>query len=424
METSARRQANGRLILVLCLVTFLAIAGGQPAPSLYPAVAQDFHLSASIVGQLSTVTNLSGIVLTLLLAPLSDVFGRKRLILCGLWLSLSTAVFAAMAPNFTVLLLVRMVAGASWGGIMPSVYALAADRFSGATRLLAIGWITSTVSLGQIVTNVLMTQVAAFTSWRGSVWVFVAMATVGAIVLPRLLPADLPAAKMSRGILRATFGSGLLAPFKDRPTAALIWSNVARSLHWFAMVAYLSSFFAEIYGVSIGTIGLLTLLTSVGYLLGVTVAARLTRRFGSQRLNVWSNALALPVLILETAFYLPLPLMIVFAVIYHACMGAGFTTQQTLLLAVTKSGRGTTTGMNTATVQAGGVVASIAGGVIIGVLSYRWLGLILGWSALLAAWLVWRSVAVNAGSATEIEQETPVAAVVSRPSPVVRGSGE
>src|SRR5262249_26355630 len=221
----------------------------------------------------------------------------KRLILCGLWLSLLTGAMSALAPNFTVLLLIRIVAGASWGGIMPPVYALAADRFSGTMRAVAIAWITSTLSLGGIVTNVLMTQVAAFTSWRGSVWLYVALAAIGAALLPRLLPADPPMVRLPRGALRATFGSGLLQPLKDRATGGLIWSNVARSLHWFAMVTYLSSFFAIVYHVGIAAIGYLTLVTSVGYLVGVNIASRLTPRFGPQRINVWSNALAFPLLI-------------------------------------------------------------------------------------------------------------------------------
>lgn len=417
LETTRQRRVDRRLIIVLCFVTFLATAGGQPAPSLYPAVANDFAISTALVGQLSTVSMLSGIVLTLILSPLSDVFGRKRLILFGLWLSLVTSIASAVAPTFTVLLLIRVVAGASWGGIMPSVYALAADKFNGRTRATAIGWITSCLSLGGIVTNVLMTQVAAYTSWRGSVWVFVMMATAGAIVLPRFLPADPPLAKPPRGALRTAFGSGLLLPLQHQATRALIGSNVARSIHWFAMVTYLSSLFAVVYGVSIAMIGYLMLMTSVGYLIGVNIASRLTPHFGPQRINAWSNIIAFPLIVLETGLLAPLPVMLVFAMCYHACMGAGYATAQTLLLSVTPAGRGATTGLNTATVQAGGVVASIVGGLIIGGLGFRWLGPILGWSGLVASFWVWRAVAVNAGRDSMIETEG-IATLESRPERV------
>lgn len=410
MRVTGQRRADRRLILVLCFVTFLATAGGQPAPSLYPAVAKDFGIGTALVGQLSTVSMLSGIVLTLVLAPLSDVFGRKRLILLGLWLSLVTGVASAVAPSFTALLLIRVVAGASWGGIMPSVYALAADRFTGTMRALAIGWITSCLSLGGIVTNTAFTQLAAFTSWRGCVWVYVAFAAAGVIALPRFLPADPPRGKLPRGAMRATFGGGLLQPLKDRATGALIWSNVARSLHWFAMVTYLSSFFSVVYGVSIAVIGYLLLATSLGYLIGVNVSSRLTPRFGPQRINVWSNAIAFPLLLLETGLLAPLPVMLAFAMVYHACMGAGYATQQTLLLGVTPAGRGATMGMNTATVQAGGVFASIIGGLIIGGLGFRWLGPILGWSGLLSAYLVWRAVSVDAGRELDVESDRVITA--------------
>ena len=402
LSVTGKRQADRRLILILCLITFLANAGNQPAPSLYPAVARDFHISTALVGQLSTVSNLSGIILTLVLAPLSDAFGRKRLIVIGIVLTLVTGVASALAPSFTVLLLVRMVGGASWGGIMPSVYSVAAERFSGSLRTVAIGWVTSTLSLGGIIANFTFTQIAQVTSWRGSVWVYVAWAMLGVVILPRFLPRDPPLARLPSGALRSLFGSGLLLPFRHRATRALILSNVARSLHWTAMTTYIALLFSDIYHVNIAVIGYLSLLTSVGYLVGVNIASRLTPRFGPQRINIWSNAFGFPILVLETALLPALPILLVFAMCYHACMGAGYTTQQTLLLAETPAGKGATGGVNSATVQAGGTAAAIIGGVIIGSLGYRWLGPILGPSGLLAALLVWQAVSVNAGRETEM----------------------
>ncbi|MCA1669088.1 MAG: hypothetical protein LC793_17175, partial [Thermomicrobia bacterium] len=109
---------------------------------------------------------------------------------------------------------------------------------------------------------------------------------------------------------------------------------------------------------------------------------------------------------------------------YHACMGAGYTTQQTLLLSVTPAGKGATGGVNSATVQAGGVFASIIGGVIIGALGYRRLGPLLGWSGLLAAFLVWRAVAVNAGREVEIEGEGLIATIALQPESEPDGATE
>lgn len=410
MSVTGQRRANRRLILVLCLITFLANAGNQPAPSLYPAVARSFAISNALVGQLSTASSLSGIFLTLLLAPLSDAFGRKRLITIGILLTLVAGAAAATAPTFALLLLARAIGGASWGGIMPSVYSLAAERFTGTMRTIAIGWITSTVSLGAIVANFSFTQIAQLTSWRGSVWVYVTWATIGVLVLPRFLPKDAALARLPRGMMRSLFGSGLLLPFRHRATRALIVSNVARTLHWSAMNTYIGLLFFDVYGVSIAAIGYLSLGTSVGYLVGVNVASRLTRRFGPQRINVWSNTLGFPILVLTTVLLAPLPVTLALMMCYHACMGAGYTTQQTLLLAVTPAGKGATGGVNSATVQAGGVFASIIGGVIIGTVGYRWLGPILGWSGLLAAFLVWRAVSVDAGNAVEIVMGSPIAA--------------
>lgn len=389
----AMRGADRRLILVLCLTVYLATAGGQPSPSLYPAVSREFDLPTAVVGQLSTASMLVSIVTALIFAPLSDIVGRKRMILIGLALSAAAGFGSALAPSFAALFAIRLCAGAGWASITPAVYALAADRFTGVTRAVAIGWITSCLSLGGIITNVVMTQVAEVSSWRGSVWLYTVVGTLGVFLLARLLPADPPAARADRGAFRALLTGGIFAPLRDVPTRALIGSNIGRSLHWWAMLTYISSLFVEVYGVSIGTVGLLNLLTSVGYLVGVTVSSRLIPRIGARRVNVWANALAFPVLVAETALLAPLPVITATAMLYSACMGAGYATQQTLLLAVTPADRrGATTGLNASAIQMGGVVASILGGVIVATLGYRWLGPLLGGFSLLAALWVRRDV--------------------------------
>ena len=118
---------------------------GQSArASLYPAVARDFGIGTALVGQLSTVRNLSGIILTLALAPLSDAFGRKRRSSVGIVLTLvCRSRRRGRRRGSAALLFVRVIGGASWGRVMPSVYSLAAERFSGSMRTMAIGWITS-----------------------------------------------------------------------------------------------------------------------------------------------------------------------------------------------------------------------------------------------------------------------------------------
>ena len=100
-----------------------------------------------------------------------------------------------------------------------------------------------------------------------------------------------------------------------------------------------------------------------------------------------------------------------FAMGYHACMGARYTTQQTLLLAVTPAGKGATGGLNRATVQAGGVFASDRRRD-----DHRQPRLPLARTdpgakrSARRAYLVWRAVSVDAGNAMEIEMESPAAA--------------
>src|SRR6266568_7440308 len=115
MTGSARRQA-----LTVCLVTiFMTLLDMSIVNLTLPQIQQTLHASPV---QTTLMVAGNALVFGLFLVPagrLGDMYGRRRLLLIGLWLFAITAVGCAVAPTAAVLVGARLLRGAASGLIAP-----------------------------------------------------------------------------------------------------------------------------------------------------------------------------------------------------------------------------------------------------------------------------------------------------------------
>ena len=119
-----------RTILVsLMLTMFLAALDQTIVATALPTIGRQFH----------DVTNLSWVITAYLLAStavapvfgtLSDIYGRRAMIIAALSLFIVGSVLCAVAPNMPVLILARVLQGLGGGGIMPVVQIVISEVMS------------------------------------------------------------------------------------------------------------------------------------------------------------------------------------------------------------------------------------------------------------------------------------------------------
>ena len=135
-------------------------------PPLLVDIAAEFGVSVSVTGQLATVTFGFWAVSVLLASPLSDSFGRRPVALAGL-LVLSVSVMAsAFAPNFHVLLALRVFTGLGGGTIPPNAIAAVSDIISTERRGQAVGGLMAVNVLTAATTVPIMALLADWGNWR------------------------------------------------------------------------------------------------------------------------------------------------------------------------------------------------------------------------------------------------------------------
>lgn len=146
------------------------------------SVSEEFALSGAQLGWLLS-SALIGIGLgSLLLAPLADRYGRKKLILLALSIDLVGLTMSALADSYGELLAWRVITGIGVGGILACVTVVVAEFSNLRCRGLAIAIYASGYGLGAAACGMLAAQFIPDYGWR-SIFVIGAVLTAAALVL-------------------------------------------------------------------------------------------------------------------------------------------------------------------------------------------------------------------------------------------------
>lgn len=172
--TVRQRRAAVGLLLAMVLLGVFPLDVLLPS---FPALAAHFARSPADIA-LSISLFAAGIAFAqLLIGPLSDVIGRKGLLLAGMSVSMLGAVGCVITSDYTLFLIFRVMQAVGCGCFVLS-QALVQDLFEGAERdRLRILMVTAT-GVFISVSPLAGTFLQATLGWRGSFWVFTALSAV------------------------------------------------------------------------------------------------------------------------------------------------------------------------------------------------------------------------------------------------------
>ncbi len=133
-----------------------------------------------------SINQLATTIVMPLAGKMSDIFGRKVVIMVSLFLFTVGSLFSALAPNIYLLILSRLIQGLGSGGFLPSATGIIAEEFP-KSRQQMIGFITSVVPIGQIIgPNIGGWMVETF-QWRSVFWLNVPLGILALITAAFIL---------------------------------------------------------------------------------------------------------------------------------------------------------------------------------------------------------------------------------------------
>lgn len=236
--TSAEQQASPELsplrsptgiaaMAATVLASAVAALGASVIRVAVPAIGRDFNAGVAALQWTVTGYLLTTASLLLLAGALADRFGRKRILVVGLLITLIGSILCSLAPTMEALIAARLMQGVGGALVTPTSLALLNATLRVADRAGAIGlWVgieTLLTSFGPYVGGLFVDQV----SWRAIFLINVPLVVICLAVLLRVPESGSRQTSLSldfTGALLAVLGlGGVVYALTAGPTSG--WSS-------------------------------------------------------------------------------------------------------------------------------------------------------------------------------------------------------
>lgn len=171
----ARRTGLAGLLAALAMFGPFCIDAIFPA---FPAIAAQFDASPLAMQQTISVYLAAYALTSLLHGPLSDSFGRRPVILCGVVVFLFATIGCALADSIGVLLAFRALQGVSAGVGLIVGRAIVRDCFEGAQAQKLMSQISMIFGVAPALAPVIGAWMLGVGGWRGIFWLKAGFAAV------------------------------------------------------------------------------------------------------------------------------------------------------------------------------------------------------------------------------------------------------
>ena len=260
------------------LATLILLTGGSVltinmfVPSL-PGMAQDFGVDYGTMSLVIGAYLLMTAVMQLIFGPLSDVYGRRPVILAGFAIFTLASVVCTLTSDITVFWIARLMQAASTVGIAIS-RAVLRDQYESREITQKMATVSMVMALGPILGPALGGVIDEVLGWRGN-FGFYTLLGVGGFLLAWI---DLGETNTSRG-------GGFVAQFRSWPELlrsprfwgyASCWGVSISTFHIFVAAAPLA--LTTAFGMGTGQVGLCMGSMSLGFMAGSWITGRVTRR--------------------------------------------------------------------------------------------------------------------------------------------------
>jgi MFS transporter, DHA1 family, multidrug resistance protein len=179
-------------LLILMVNLFIALMGQGMVIPILPQYLKQFSAGGTAAGNLIAAFGITQFIFSSIGGRLSDRYGRKIMILSGMFLSgLSDFIFA-VSPNLILLYIARLIGGIGLGFMIPSILAYVADVTTTETRAKGMGYLSASMNLGMVLGPGIGGMIAQF-GVRAPYFCAAALAMVSTLltlILPETLPTE------------------------------------------------------------------------------------------------------------------------------------------------------------------------------------------------------------------------------------------
>jgi MFS transporter, AAHS family, 4-hydroxybenzoate transporter len=334
---------------------------------LAPLLGADFGIAPAQIGVVFAASVVASLVGAIGIAPLSDRFGRRRVLLVSVFLTGAPSLFIPLTRDMSVLLVLRVIVGFGFGAALPVALALVSDFAPARFRSRLVTLTTTAIVVGMSLSGLAASVMVPRLGWQSLLYAS-GTASVFAVVLGVwLLPESRPAAQPVREAQPGGLAQTLLQPrvllqsalFGVVLTMSYMVLNFA--VYWLPTVILNEGYSVADAGLMGSTRQLLTVV--LGFVVGFSMD-----RFGSSRVLVLCHALALALFLAISGFSMVDALSLAVLLMGMSVLSAGLSGLLALISGTyAPSVRATALGwVQGGSRVAGGSIGTYIGGVLLG----------------------------------------------------------
>ena len=393
MQSLGLARSERAMLLILAGIQFCHVLDFMIMMPLGPFLIGALGISTQEFGLLVASYSFSAAAAGVLMAPVVDRFERKRFLLVIFMAFALATLLCAAAPNFSLLLIARGLAGV-FGGMMGAlVHTMVADAVPFERRAMATGYVATAFSVSSIAGVPLSLLLADALGWQAP-FLLIALVSAGLIWFAyRALPdfrAHLDARREERAVRQM-----VRVAIEPNHLRAMVLSCLV-ILGGFTVIPYITLYAIANVGIAANEIPVIYFLGGAATLVTARLIGALADRRGKVFVfRIMALAACVPVLLVTNTGPVSLLVWLIITTLFFILVSGRMVPLLAIVgSAVTPQARGTFMSLN-ATVQSMAMgVASMLGGLFItqapdGLISgYGWVGLVAaGFNVLAALWV-------------------------------------
>jgi DHA1 family inner membrane transport protein len=243
---------------------------------LLPEVAADFRVSEATAGWLISGYALAVVVGALLLTAAVTRFERKPVLAVLLVLFIAGNLISAIAPDYSMMMIGRIVAALAHGAFFGIGAVVAADMVAPTRKAGAIAIMFTGLTAANVLGVPFGTMLGQAAGWRSTFWAITGIGVLALIGILTLVP------RTGRGDAAARAASGGLRGELRAFRSGQVWLSILVTIlgygGMFGAFTYIAFTLTEVTGFAASTVPWLLILFGVGLFIGNTVGGKAADR--------------------------------------------------------------------------------------------------------------------------------------------------
>jgi len=267
---------KGFIIFIAFLSAFIPLSTDIYLPAL-PKMVESLNTSAGLVNLTLIFFFIFYAVGTLFWGPLSDKYGRRRVLLIGLSIYCIGSALCIFSSNVYQLIFFRIIQSIGCGAATAVATAIVKDVYSGRRRVTIIALVQSMGMLSPIISPVIGAIILSILSWRG---VFIVLTMFGILALGGSIAMEETNQELNKGSIFKSIGRlGVVAKNKSFMYLLIILSMT--SVASMSFISASSYIYVNGFGLSEKVYSYYFALNAVFYLLGPLLYIKLSKKYHS-----------------------------------------------------------------------------------------------------------------------------------------------